>query len=92
VLWHEPNRPESERRNFYLFIDEFQNFSTDAFASILAEMRVGFRELSWSEKNRSIGRIFLEHALLVSDVMVTIEFDCRANGRIRLIWKTVSHA
>lgn len=31
--------PESERRDFYLFIDEFQNFSTDAFASILAEAR-----------------------------------------------------
>jgi hypothetical protein len=33
------NRPEEERRDFYLFIDEFQNFSTDAFASILAEAR-----------------------------------------------------
>jgi energy-coupling factor transporter ATP-binding protein EcfA2 len=32
-------RPESERRDFSLFIDEFQNFSTDAFASILAEAR-----------------------------------------------------
>ena len=32
-------KPESERRDFYLFIDEFQNFSTDAFASILAESR-----------------------------------------------------
>jgi hypothetical protein len=32
-------RPESERRPFYLYIDEFQNFSTDAFASILAEAR-----------------------------------------------------
>ena len=31
--------PEAERRDFYLFIDEFQNFSTDAFASILAEAR-----------------------------------------------------
>jgi len=30
---------EDERRDFYLFIDEFQNFSTDAFASILAEAR-----------------------------------------------------
>jgi energy-coupling factor transporter ATP-binding protein EcfA2 len=27
-------RPESERPDFFLFIDEFQNFSTDAFASI----------------------------------------------------------
>jgi hypothetical protein len=33
------NRPEAERRDFYLFIDEFQNFSTDAFAGILAEAR-----------------------------------------------------
>ena len=33
------NRPEDARRDFYLFIDEFQNFTTDAFASILAEAR-----------------------------------------------------
>jgi hypothetical protein len=33
------NRPEADRKDFYLFIDEFQNFSTDAFASILAEAR-----------------------------------------------------
>jgi hypothetical protein len=31
--------PESHRRDFYLFIDEFQNFTTDAFASILSEAR-----------------------------------------------------
>jgi hypothetical protein len=30
---------EAERRDFYLVIDEFQNFSTDAFASILSEAR-----------------------------------------------------
>jgi len=33
------NRAEEDRRDFHLFIDEFQNFSTDAFASILAEAR-----------------------------------------------------
>ena len=32
-------QPETQRQDFYLFIDEFQNFSTDAFASILAEAR-----------------------------------------------------
>ena len=32
-------QPEDDRRDFYLFVDEFQNFSTDAFASILAEAR-----------------------------------------------------
>jgi hypothetical protein len=30
---------EKERRDFFLFIDEFQNFSTDTFASILSEAR-----------------------------------------------------
>jgi DNA helicase HerA-like ATPase len=32
-------QPERERKDFHLFIDEFQNFSTDSFASILAEAR-----------------------------------------------------
>lgn len=32
-------QPEEKRRDFYLFIDEFQNFTTDTFASILAEAR-----------------------------------------------------
>ena len=33
------SQPENERRDFFLFIDEFQNFTTDAFASILSEAR-----------------------------------------------------
>ncbi len=32
-------QPEEERRDFFLFIDEFHNFTTDSFASILAEAR-----------------------------------------------------
>ncbi|MFH1233489.1 MAG: type IV secretion system DNA-binding domain-containing protein [Patescibacteria group bacterium] len=31
--------PEKERRDFYLYIDEFQNFTTDSFANILSEAR-----------------------------------------------------
>lgn len=31
--------PEQDRRDFFLFVDEFQNFSTDSFASILSEAR-----------------------------------------------------
>lgn len=38
----------------------------------------------WSEKNRSVKRIFLEHALLVSEVMVALELACRRVG-IRLL-------
>ncbi|BCX13589.1 MAG: hypothetical protein KatS3mg085_121 [Candidatus Dojkabacteria bacterium] len=31
--------PESERRDFYLYVDEFQNFATDTFIKILSEAR-----------------------------------------------------
>ena len=31
--------PEKERNDFYLYVDEFQNFVTDSFASILSEAR-----------------------------------------------------
>ena len=31
--------PESQRRDFYLYVDEFQNFTTGSFASILSEAR-----------------------------------------------------
>ena len=33
------NLPEELRKDFYLYIDEFQNFSTDIFPSILSEAR-----------------------------------------------------
>ena len=31
--------PEEERKDFYLYVDEFQNFATDSFANILSEAR-----------------------------------------------------
>ena len=31
--------PQEERKPFYLYVDEFQNFTTDAFATILSEAR-----------------------------------------------------
>jgi len=33
------NIPEQERRDFYLYIDEFQNFTTDSVSTILSEAR-----------------------------------------------------
>lgn len=33
------NIPEKERKDFYLYVDEFQNFATEAFATILSEAR-----------------------------------------------------
>lgn len=31
--------PEADRKDFYLYVDEFQNFATDTFCSILSEAR-----------------------------------------------------
>ncbi|MFA5318616.1 MAG: type IV secretion system DNA-binding domain-containing protein [Patescibacteria group bacterium] len=31
--------PESQRKDFYLYVDEFQNFATSSFANILSEAR-----------------------------------------------------
>lgn len=31
--------PENEREDFYLYVDEFQNFATESFANILSEAR-----------------------------------------------------
>lgn len=53
-------------------------------ALLKQELGATFRNVSWSEKNRSVGRIFLEHALLVSEVMTAIELACR-KADIRLI-------
>lgn len=33
------NIPENERQDFALYVDEFQNFSTDSFATIMSEAR-----------------------------------------------------
>ncbi len=33
------NLPESQRKDFYLYVDEFQNFATESFSKILSEAR-----------------------------------------------------
>jgi hypothetical protein len=47
--------PESERRDFYLYVDEFQNFATPDFAQILSEARK--YRLSLTVANQFIGQI-----------------------------------
>jgi hypothetical protein len=42
---------------------------------------------SWNEKNHVIGRVYLEHTLMVADVMVAVELACRKRGDIRLLYE-----
>jgi Replication-relaxation len=41
--------------------------------------------MDWGGRNRSAGRLFLDHALLISDVMVALELACRRHGKVRLL-------
>ena len=54
-------------------------------ALLRREQELEFHELDWGGKNRAVTRMFLDHALLISDVMVALEIACRNNGRVRLL-------
>jgi hypothetical protein len=52
--------PEAERKDFYLYVDEFQNFATESFATILSEARkyrlnliVGHQYIAQLEQDKS---------------------------------------
>ncbi len=47
--------PESQRRDFFLYVDEFQNFTTDEFQTILSEARK--YRLSLTVGNQYIGQM-----------------------------------
>jgi hypothetical protein len=52
----------------------------------LSEKELGIA-VSGAEKNHDIGQIFLEHTLLISDVMVSIELACRKSGDVTLLYE-----
>lgn len=42
-------------------------------------------KVDWTDKNRTVRRPFLEHTLLIADLMVALEVAVRANAGVRLI-------
>jgi DNA-binding Lrp family transcriptional regulator len=48
------------------------------------ELSLPYYQLDWKHKNH-VGRLFLEHILLVADVMVAIELACRKRPDIKLL-------
>ncbi len=58
---------EKERRDFYLYVDEFQNFVTDAFANVLSEARK-FR-LNLIIAHQYIGQLITETTTKVRDAI-----------------------
>jgi hypothetical protein len=58
---------------------------TKGATSVKQRFGIQFQHLRWGEKNHAVGRMFLEHALLVSDAMVALELACRESDHVRLI-------
>ncbi len=72
------NVPENQRRDFFLYVDEFQNFATPDFAQILSEARK--YHLSLNVANQFIGQIDEEVKNAVfGNVGTTIAFRIGVN-------------
>jgi hypothetical protein len=52
-----------------------------------SELGISVNSDSWSDKHHAVGRVYLEHTLLVSNVMVALELACRKRGDVRLLYE-----
>ncbi len=59
--------PEDERKDFYLYVDEFQNFATDSFANILSEARK--YRLNLTLAHQYIGQLITDTSTAVRDAV-----------------------
>jgi hypothetical protein len=58
----------------------------DRGADVLSEKRGVLRgKIRWQKKNRSVGRVFMEHTLKVADFMVELVCACRKHPTLSLI-------
>lgn len=58
---------EEDRKDFYLYVDEFQNFATDSFASILSEARK--YRLNLTIAHQYIGQLVTDTSTKVRDAV-----------------------
>ncbi|MDO8558324.1 MAG: type IV secretion system DNA-binding domain-containing protein [bacterium] len=58
---------EKDRKDFYLYVDEFQNFATDSFASVLSEARK--YRLNLVIAHQYIGQLVTEQSTKVRDAV-----------------------
>ena len=53
-------------------------------AVLKRDLSLPYHQLDWTTKNR-IGKLFLKHILLISEVMVAVEVACRNHPDVRLL-------
>ncbi len=56
-------------------------------AILKRELGLPFHKLKWGAQNWDTGRLYLEHTLLIADVMVSLELACRRRGDVRLLFE-----
>jgi hypothetical protein len=54
-------------------------------AILKRELALPYHRLKWASTTRDTGRLFLEHTLLIADIMVSLELACRRHGGARLL-------
>lgn len=89
LLYHHSylERPRAQLEYFYRGGSSHIVYGLGSKGSHLLKEEFGnaFSAQKWSEKNRAVGRMFLQHALLVSDVLVSFELACLGHTDIRYI-------
>lgn len=49
------------------------------------DLNMPFERMDWTTRSKRIGRLFLDHTLMVSDFMAALELDCRQRPDVRLL-------
>jgi hypothetical protein len=50
------------------------------------DFNMPFERMEWTTRTKRVGRLFIEHTLMVSDFMAGLELDCRERADIRLLY------
>lgn len=90
LLYHHGflDRPRAQLGDLYLVKGSAPiAYALDAKGAQALSERLGVpvSELGWKAKNRELTRLFYEHTLFVSSVMVAFERACRERGNARIV-------
>jgi hypothetical protein len=91
LLYHHGylERPRAQLDSYYRPGSRYIAYGLGKKGEVLLQQELGIivYPVSWSGKNHDVGRLFIDHALLVADVMMAVELACRKHGGIRLLYE-----
>lgn len=89
LLYHHRylDRPRAQIEHFSIggskpMVYALGNRGADLLAELDGQRRA---KVDWTAKNRETGRVFIEHTLLIADVMIALDAACRVRPDVRLI-------